>query len=71
MRDFAGRVLEVAATGLTNRAQLGSAGDNEGGFLDPLRDVVSTGMTPADRLLHRYHGEWAGDVSHIYKEFSF
>ncbi|HET7577320.1 MAG TPA: glutamate--cysteine ligase [Sphingomicrobium sp.] len=71
MRDFAGRVLEIAATGLTNRAQLGSAGDNEGGFLDPLRDVVSTGMTPADRLLARYHGEWAGDVSHIYKEFSF
>jgi gamma-glutamylcysteine synthetase len=47
------------------------AGDNEGGFLDPLRDVVATGMTPADRLLARYHGEWNGDVSKIYEEFSF
>jgi glutamate--cysteine ligase len=71
LRDFAGRVLEVAADGLTRRAQLNSAGDNEGGFLDPLRDVVATGMTPADRLLSRYHGEWQGDVSHIYEEFSF
>jgi glutamate--cysteine ligase len=71
MRDFAGRVLEVAAAGLTRRARLNSAGDNEGGFLDPLRDVVLSGMTPADRLLAKYHDEWDGDVSRIYEEFSF
>jgi glutamate--cysteine ligase len=71
MRDFAGRVLDIASEGLTRRAKLNSAGDNEGGFLDPLRDVVATGMTPADRLLARFHGEWNGDVSHIYEEFSF
>ena len=71
MRDFAGKVLDVAANGLTRRARLNSAGDNEGGFLDPLRDVVANGMTPADRLLARYNGEWNGDVSHIYEEFSF
>ena len=71
MRDFASQVLDIAAEGLTRRAQLNSAGDNEGGFLDPLRDVVATGMTPADRLLAKYHHEWDGDVSHMYKEFSF
>jgi len=71
MRDFAGHVLEIAAGGLTRRARLNSAGDNEGGFLDPLRDVVATGMTPADRLLDRYQNAWGGDVSHIYEEFSF
>jgi glutamate--cysteine ligase len=71
MRDFAGRVLDIAADGLTRRARLNSAGDNEGGFLDPLRDVVTTGMTPADRLLAKYETEWDGDVSHIYEEFSF
>jgi glutamate--cysteine ligase len=71
MQDFAGRVLDIAGAGLTRRAHLNSAGDNEGGFLDPLRDVVAIGMTPADRLLARYHGEWNGDVSKIYEEFSF
>jgi glutamate--cysteine ligase len=71
MRDFAGRVLEVAADGLTRRAMLNSAGDNEGGFLDPLRDVLATGMTPADRLLAKYRDEWDGDLSRIYEEFSF
>jgi glutamate--cysteine ligase len=71
MRDFAGQVLDIAAAGLTRRSRLNSAGDNEGGFLDPLRDVVATGMTPADRLLHKYEHEWRGDVSRIYEEFSF
>ena len=71
MRDFAGRVLEIAADGLTRRKRLNSAGDNEGGFLDPLRDVLATGMTPADRLLARFNGDWGGDLSHIYEEFSF
>jgi len=71
MRDFAGEVLNLAADGLTRRARLNSAGDNEGGFLDPLREVVATGMTPADRLLDKYYNEWNGDVGRIYEEMSF
>ena len=64
-------VLEIAASGLSRRARFNSSGDNEGGFLDPLRDVVATGKSFADRLLERYHGEWNGDVSRVYAEFSF
>jgi glutamate--cysteine ligase len=71
MREFAGRVLDISADGLTRRNRLNSAGDNEGGFLDPLREVVTTGTTPADRLLYKFEREWRGDVSHIYEEFSF
>ena len=71
MRDLAREVLDIAAAGLTERAALNPAGDNEGGFLDPLREVVASGMTFADRLLERYHGAWAGDVSKVYDEFSF
>ena len=56
---------------LSRRGFLNSAGDNEGGFLDPLRDVVATGMTPADRLLAKYRNEWDAQVSHIYEEYSF
>ena len=71
MHDLARQVLEVASEGLSRRARLNSAGDNEGGFLDPLREVVATGVTPADRLLDKYSNEWNGDVSRIYEEFSF
>ncbi len=71
MRELAAEVLGLAARGLSRRGFFNAAGDSEGGFLDPLHDVVATGMTPADRLLAKYHGEWDGDVSHIYEEFSF
>jgi len=71
MRELAGKVVDISAAGLTRRGRLNSAGDNEGGFLDPLRDVVASGITPADRLLYRYTHEWGGNVARIYEEFSF
>jgi glutamate--cysteine ligase len=71
VHDLARQVLEIASEGLSRRGKLNSAGDNEGGFLDPLHEVVATGVTPADRLLDKFHNEWNGDVSRIYEEFSF
>ena len=69
--QLAADVLDIAAAGLSRRARLNSSGDNEVGFLDPLRDVVATGRTFADRLLDRYHGAWDGDVTRVYDEYSF
>ncbi len=71
MLDLAREVLDIATGGLRERANLNAAGDNEGGFLDPLREVVASGKTFADHLLDSYHGEWNGDVSHVYDEYSF
>ena len=71
MHDLARRVLEIASHGLARRARLNSAGDNETGFLDPLNEIVGTGKTPAERLLDLYRGEWQGDLSRVYSEFSF
>ncbi len=71
LRDLAAKVVEIASDGLTDRARLNAAGDNEGGFLDPLREVVTTGVTPADRMLDHFHNIWSGDVSRIYQELSF
>ena len=71
VHDLAGTVLDIAAAGLTRRARLNLAGDNEGGFLDPLNEIVASGKTPAERLLDRYYGDWHGDVSHVYSEMSF
>jgi glutamate--cysteine ligase len=65
------RILAIAESGLNARARLNASGDNESGFLDPLRDVLASGKTPAERLLDRYHGEWKGDISRIYAEESF
>lgn len=71
VRELARQVLDIAAGGLARRGELNSAGDNESGFLDPLHEIVASGLTPAERLLELYHGAWKGDVSQIYAEMSF
>ena len=71
LRDIAGEVLEIANSGLAARGRGNRAGDNETGFLDPLREVVRSGKVPAELLLDRYHGAWHGDVSKVYDEASF
>src|SRR5688572_12496710 len=65
------RILAIAEAGLNARGRLNASGDNESGFLDPLREVLASGRTPAERLLERYHGDWGGDISRIYEEESF
>jgi len=64
-------VLQMAEAGLRHRAALGSSGDSEVGFLEPLQETVRTGKVPAQRLLDLYEGSWAGDLTRIYDEFSF
>jgi glutamate--cysteine ligase len=71
LREFGARILAISEAGLTARGRLNASGDNETGFLDPLREVISSGMTPADRLLERFHGEWQQDISKVYQEESF
>jgi glutamate--cysteine ligase len=68
LRDIAPEVLRIARAGLNARARLNAAGDNEGGFLGPLDDIVSSGKVPAQVLLDKYNGEWAGDVSRAYDD---
>lgn len=70
LHDLAKDVLAIARQGLTSRARLNDAGDNETGFLETLDEIVESGKVPAQRLLDRYHGEWQGDVTRVYK-YSF
>lgn len=70
LRDLAKEVLAIARHGLSQRARLNGSGDNETGFLETLDEIVATGKVPAQRLLDKYHGEWSGDVSRVYK-YSF
>jgi glutamate--cysteine ligase len=68
---LARRILSISEAGLNARGRLNAAGDSESGFLDPLREIVSRGTTPAEVLLERYRGDWRGDVTRIYEEMSF
>jgi len=71
LRDIAGAVLDIAHGGLKARARVSAAGEDETGFLEPLREIVRAGKVPAERLLDLYHGAWGGDVSRVYRAASF
>ena len=73
MQDLATRALDISRAGLKARARPGLGGmvADERHFLHALEDSVETGMVPADELLERYNGEWGGDLSRIYGEFSY
>ena len=71
LRDIAGEVLDIAGAGLNARARTNASGDNESGFLDPLREIVRTGKVPAQLLLDKYGAEWAGDVCQLYEGSRF
>jgi len=73
MLDLAREVLALSHAGLKARARPGGGGmiPDETHFLDTLRESVATGRAPADELLARYHGDWQGDLSRIYAEYSY
>ena len=71
LRDIAGEVLDIATAGLRARARRNAAGDDETGFLEPLREVVRSGKVPAQVLLDRFNGAWGGDIGRVYDERSF
>ncbi|MBE0453307.1 MAG: glutamate--cysteine ligase [Roseovarius sp.] len=73
MHALAREVLELSHAGLKARARPGGGGmiPDETHFLDALRESVETGRTPADELLARYHGDWQGDLSRIYADYSY
>ena len=73
LSDLARECVAISEAGLKARAIPGVGGlvPDESHFLNALKDSVETGETPADELLDRYHGDWNGDLTRIYNEFSY
>jgi glutamate--cysteine ligase len=69
--EIALEVIELARQGLTARGRLNAAGDNETGFLSPLQQVAESGVTPAERKLNCYNGEWNGSVDPVFTECAY
>ena len=73
MHDLAREAVAIADQGLQARAMPGAGGllPDETHFLNALKESVDSGQVPADELLARYHGDWNGDLSRIYAEYSY
>ena len=71
LRDMAVDMVAIARQGLKNRARFSGGMVDERGYLSELEDIADSGLTPADRLLALYHGDWQGDVTRIYRDFAY
>ncbi len=71
VQDVALELIEIARGGLSRRAALDSAGNDETGFLMPLQDIATSGITPAEQMLDAFHNEWNGDISKVFSEYSY
>ena len=71
LRDLAIQALKIAAAGLRRRAVRNSNGIDETGFLDALIDFAEANETPAERKLALFHGQWQGDIDHVFREFAY
>ena len=73
MHDLAREAVAIAKAGLKARARPGLGGmvPDERHFLHALEESLETGKAPADELLEHYHGDWGGDLSRIYAQFSY
>lgn len=71
VRDLAYQMLEISAAGLTARGRKDGFGRDESHFLDPLRDIVESGLSPAERKLEAYHTRWGGSVDPLFKEYAY
>ncbi|MDP1777747.1 MAG: glutamate--cysteine ligase, partial [Brevundimonas sp.] len=71
VRDVAVDMVAIAKQGLKNRARFSGGMVDERGYLSELEDIANSGVTPADRLLALYNGEWQGDLTRMYRDFAY
>ena len=73
MHDLAREALAISEAGLVARARPGAGGlvPNETHFLNALKESVETGQTLADELIEHYNGDWNGDLTRVYREYSY
>ena len=71
LQDIAQQALAISRSGLKARQRLNAHGENEALFLDDLDEIAKTGVSPAERLLERYHGAWNESVEPIFEEAAY
>jgi glutamate--cysteine ligase len=71
VRELALEALKISAHGLQRRAMKNANGADESIFLTPLIEFAEANQTPAERKLALFHGEWNGDIDHVFREYAY
>src|ERR1700730_13620415 len=69
--EIAGEIVTLARNGLARRQHLDGNGQDETRYLEILDDRLERGTTPAQELLEKFNGPWAGSVDPIYAEQAY
>ena len=64
IREIALKMLKISASGLSRRAERLKI-DDEGQYLAPIIEIAESGITQAEKHLHKYYHEWNGDISRL------
>ena len=71
VQEIAREVVEIAGQGLRGRGIQDSMGDSEDHFLNPLRAIADSGVTPAEELLEHYEKRWGKNVDPVFEEYAY
>jgi glutamate--cysteine ligase len=71
VRDIAVDAVALARQGLAARGNLGDEGHDETVYISSLEERLTTGATPADRILGEYAGPWGGDIDRIFTDHAY
>jgi glutamate--cysteine ligase len=66
-RELARDILTIAEGGLRARGRRNARGEDETIYLAPLREIVDSGQTWADRWRAALLREWGGDISRVFQ----
>ena len=69
--DIARDMVALARDGLTSRSRFDEEGEDEAIYLAPLEEIVASGITPAEKLLHEYQEEWRGDIDEVFRRHAY
>ena len=64
-------LVRIAEAGLRSRARQDDLGQDEVHFLNPVKQIVETGRTPAEDMLEAFESRWEGRVEPLYRERSY
>ena len=49
----------------------GVKSSDETQFIETLREIADSGISPAERLLESFEKEWDGDIRRVYEETAY
>ena len=71
LQDIAKQAVTIAYDGLKRRAVPGGKSSAETQFIETLREIADSGISPAERLLESFEKEWDGDIRRVYEETAY